>query len=102
MAQLPDGVKVTWFGHSTFRITTPSGANILIDPWVMGNPACPDELKDPGDLDGMLITHPHFDHIGDAVEIIKDKNPQVVAIAETAGWLQSKTNSDSIVDMNRL
>ena len=42
MAQLPDGLQITWLGHATFLIQAQSGMRILIDPWVMGNPACPD------------------------------------------------------------
>jgi L-ascorbate metabolism protein UlaG (beta-lactamase superfamily) len=90
MAQLPDGIEITWLGHATFRLTTPSGQKILVDPWVMNNPSCPEALKDPGDLDAMLITHGHFDHIADAVELAKSKSPQIACIAETAGWLGSK------------
>jgi len=39
------GNKITWLGHATFRITTPSGKVNVIDPWVQSNPACPDALK---------------------------------------------------------
>jgi L-ascorbate metabolism protein UlaG (beta-lactamase superfamily) len=66
MPHLPGGTKLTWFGHATFLLET-SGKRLLIDPWVMNNPACPDDLKDPGPLDAILITHAHFDHITDAV-----------------------------------
>jgi L-ascorbate metabolism protein UlaG (beta-lactamase superfamily) len=100
MAQLPDGLKITWLGHATFVIETQAGRRILIDPWVMGNPACPDELKDIGDLDAMLITHAHFDHIGDAVEIGKKTGAQIVSIAETAHWLGSKGLED-VIGMNK-
>lgn len=99
MVELPEGTKITWLGHATFLIET-GGKRILIDPWVMQNPACPDELKDVGDLDGMLITHAHFDHIGDAVEIAKSAAPQVVAIPETAGWL-GKKGVENLIDMNK-
>lgn len=100
MAQLPDGIEIMWLGHSTFRVTTPSGKKILIDPWVMGNPACPDDLKDPGPLDAMLITHGHFDHIGDAVELAKSTGAQVGCIAETAGWLGTK-DVENVVGFNK-
>jgi L-ascorbate metabolism protein UlaG (beta-lactamase superfamily) len=81
------GIKLTWLGHSTFRIETPGGRSILIDPWVMGNPACPDNHKKLERVDVMLCTHAHFDHIGDAVEILKEHNPTVVGIFELCHWL---------------
>lgn len=99
MATLPDGMKLTWLGHATFLIEN-DGTRLLIDPWVMGNPACPDDQKDVGDLDAMLITHAHFDHIGDAVEIAGKASPQVVSIPETSAWLGSK-GVGNLVEMNK-
>ncbi|MGH2805953.1 MAG: metal-dependent hydrolase [Actinomycetota bacterium] len=100
MAQLPDGISLTWLGHSTFMVTTPGGKRLLIDPWLRDNPACPDDMKDVGDIDAMLITHAHFDHIGDAVRVGRETGAQIVAIAETAGWLGSK-GLDNVIDMNK-
>lgn len=84
------GNRITWLGHATFRITTPSGKVLLIDPWVMGNPACPETEKRPARIDILLITHGHFDHIADAVALAREHKPQVVAIYETCAWLESK------------
>jgi len=85
-----NGLKLTWLGHATFRIQTPKGKTILIDPWVMGNPACPDSEKNLKAVDVMLITHGHGDHIGDAVEIAKKHDPKIVGIPELCGWLKKK------------
>jgi L-ascorbate metabolism protein UlaG (beta-lactamase superfamily) len=75
-------------------IETPHGKRILIDPWTMGNPACPGEYKTVeslGVIDLVLITHIHNDHVGDAVEIIKaNTGAFTVCVPEVAGWLQSK------------
>jgi L-ascorbate metabolism protein UlaG (beta-lactamase superfamily) len=85
-----DGIKLTWLGHATFRMETPSGNAILIDPWVMGNPPCPEKEKTFRKVDIMLCTHGHFDHIADAVEIAKRYNPMVVGIYELCAWMKSK------------
>ena len=84
------GNKLTWLGHSAFRITTPSAKIIIVDPWLKTNPACPDNLKKVDKLDILLITHGHSDHIADAVELAKKHKPQVVGNYETCSWLESK------------
>src|ERR1700721_1055763 len=85
-----NGVKVTWLGHATFRIETPSAKTVLLDAWVMGNPMCPASEKNVKHVDVMLVTHGHGDHIGDAVEIAKKHKPRGVGIPEMCGWLEKK------------
>lgn len=94
------GHKLTWLGHATFHIETRSGTSILIDPWVMNNPACPDNKKTFKKIDLMLCTHGHGDHIGDAVELVKKHNPKVVGIFELCMWLQKK-GAKQIQPMNK-
>lgn len=84
------GNRLTWLGHATFRIDTPSGKVILIDPWVQTNPMCPEADKKFQHVDTLLITHGHFDHIADAVELGKKFKPQIVGMHELCGWLESK------------
>jgi L-ascorbate metabolism protein UlaG (beta-lactamase superfamily) len=81
----------TYLGHATVRCDLPGGEVVLIDPWVDGNPACPDELKTFERLDAMLITHAHFDHIADAVSLAQQYKPKVVVgCFEVCHWLESK------------
>lgn len=84
------GNHITWLGHATFKITLANGKVILIDGWVDGNPACPKEAKKLDRVDTILITHAHSDHIGDVLSLAKKFKPQIVAMYETAGWLESK------------
>lgn len=83
--------KFTFLGHATVRCDLPGGEVVLIDPWVQGNPSCPEEHKTFDRLDAILITHAHFDHMGDAVELAKKYKPKiVVANFEICSWLASK------------
>ncbi len=92
--------KIIYLGHSTFKIITSKNRVILIDPWVMNNPVCPESLKKFEKIDIMLITHGHFDHMGDAIQIAKDYYPTIVCIFEIALYLQSK-QVGKIRDMNK-
>ncbi|HEU5438139.1 MAG TPA: metal-dependent hydrolase [Ktedonobacterales bacterium] len=95
------GIQVTWYGHGTFMLKTPAGKTILVDPWVHGNPSCPEALKHLSKLDLMLITHAHFDHIADAVQVAQQAQPEkVVGIFELATYLQGKGVAN-VQDMNK-
>jgi L-ascorbate metabolism protein UlaG (beta-lactamase superfamily) len=83
------GVSVTWLGHGSFRIDSPGGKRIYLDPWLT-NPRCPEGERDPERIDVMAITHGHSDHVGEAVELGKRFSPRVVAIFELASWLESQ------------
>jgi L-ascorbate metabolism protein UlaG (beta-lactamase superfamily) len=61
--------ELLWLGQSAFRLTTPSGKVIVIDPFLLRNgttPAQYKDLKNLGKVDLILVTHGHFDHIADA------------------------------------
>ncbi|MBI4464902.1 MAG: metal-dependent hydrolase [Acidobacteria bacterium] len=85
-----NAVTYKYLGHATFLFTTPGGKRLLIDPWIQNNPACPVTDKQIDSLDTMLITHGHFDHIQDAVELGRRHKPQIGCIFEISVWLQRK------------
>lgn len=95
------GNRLTYLGHSTFTLTTKSGAVILIEPWVMGNPRCPQALKKFTRLDTILITHAHSDHFDDVLELARTHKPQLIAIYEIALWLDSKGFGDYTRPMSK-
>lgn len=94
-------IAVTWLGHAAFSITTPENKVVLIDPFLEGNPACPDHLKNPQTVDVVLITHGHGDHLGDAVSIARRAEPEaVVTTADISHWL-GQQGVANIVGMNK-
>jgi L-ascorbate metabolism protein UlaG (beta-lactamase superfamily) len=82
-------MEITWLGHGTFQFRLPSGQVIVMDPWTEGNPSYPQGHQIPR-VDTICISHGHFDHIHDAVPLAAQFSPEVVAIYETAAWLESK------------
>jgi L-ascorbate metabolism protein UlaG (beta-lactamase superfamily) len=73
--------QLTWYGQSAFKIVTPSGKVLLVDPW-LSNPVfenAKDEIAALKNVDLILITHGHSDHVGDAVEIGKKTGAKLVA-----------------------
>ena len=87
---MASSLSFTWLGHSTFLFTSPRGKRILVDPWVAGNPACPDSAKKVDPLDLILISHGHSDHTGDAIAIARSTGAHVVACFEVCQWLEGK------------
>jgi len=76
-------MEIQKLGPSVFRLVSPKGKVIVIDPWITGNPTCPTEWKDLSkwqDVDVLLITHGHFDHSAGIDEICK-ASPKVKIIA---------------------
>src|ERR1700744_5197347 len=73
--------QLTWYGHAAFKLVTPAGKALFIDPWI-SNPSNPAGAKDVAAIDKadlILITHGHSDRVGDAVAIAKKTKAQPVA-----------------------
>ncbi len=100
MEKLINGIEITYFGHSTFSIQSPGGKKIIIDPWIDTNPSCPENLKDIKSVDIIAITHGHFDHIGDLIDICSEYKPKVIANWEICDWLGTK-GIENCMPMNK-
>jgi L-ascorbate metabolism protein UlaG (beta-lactamase superfamily) len=85
-----DKLTITWFGHATFLLRTPGGKRVLLDPWLTGNPSCPEAMKKPPKADVILASHGHFDHIEDLLLCARDSGAAVVGIFELCDWLGRK------------
>ncbi len=83
-------LSFTWLGHATFLFRSPSGKRLLIDPWLEGNPSCPESLRKVRQADFILLTHGHADHTGDAIAVARATGARVIAPYELALWLQHK------------
>jgi L-ascorbate metabolism protein UlaG (beta-lactamase superfamily) len=86
--------SLTWLGHSAFRVDSPGGKRIYVDPFLHGNPKCPEGEVEPERCDLVLVTHGHGDHVGDTVAIHQRFGCPVVAQAELRDWLKGKGVSD--------
>lgn len=78
-------MKVVFQGHSCFTIEHQS-TRLIIDPFLSGNPAAkltPDQVE----VDFILLTHGHNDHLGDTVSIAQKNQAQVICSHEAATWL---------------
>ena len=85
-AGLQGKTDVLWLGQAGFRIKSPQGKMILIDPWITGGPKTPPQYKNDlsavGPIDLLLVTHAHVDHIGDAPAIAKANNTKLYGPAD--------------------
>jgi L-ascorbate metabolism protein UlaG (beta-lactamase superfamily) len=90
MDEMLGGTRITYLGHATFRIMTPGGEQIIIDPFLSDNPQTPEDLKQVGEADTILITHGHFDHFADVIPLAQETGATVVSSFEIMSYLQGK------------
>jgi L-ascorbate metabolism protein UlaG (beta-lactamase superfamily) len=94
-------MELTWLGHGAFRLDA-AGKRIYIDPFLNGNPTCPEGEKDPERVDVIALTHGHGDHVGDTVALAQKHGASVVALVELAGWLgRNGVPEDKLVAPNK-
>jgi L-ascorbate metabolism protein UlaG (beta-lactamase superfamily) len=87
---MADNGTLTWLGHASFRLDSPGGKRIYIDPFLNGNPKCPPGEVEPERVDLILLTHGHGDHVGDTLALVQRFGCPVVAAVELRAWLASQ------------
>ncbi|GAB5437776.1 metal-dependent hydrolase [Falsiruegeria mediterranea] len=101
-------MDIIWLGHGSFRIET-AGQVLLIDPWLTGNPALPEDQHDAAVAGAthILLTHVHFDHVVDVLPLAKKLGVPVVGQYDLMGhWGETEGietvgfNKGGTVDLN--
>jgi L-ascorbate metabolism protein UlaG (beta-lactamase superfamily) len=82
-------MKLRYFSHSAFQITTDNGIKILIDPFLDDNPTSPVKSKDVH-ADYIILTHGHGDHLGDSFKIAKRCASTFICVNELADYCIEK------------
>ena len=80
------GQKIIWYGHGSWYMETRKGTKIFVDPWIDANPACTFKLADITEADVVCVTHGHNDHLGDAIDIVKQTGAVLVTLPEVAAY----------------
>jgi L-ascorbate metabolism protein UlaG (beta-lactamase superfamily) len=92
------GVSVTFYGHAAFKLAG-AGVSVLIDPW-LDNPLLTTPVAKVGQVDLILVTHGHGDHVGNTVAVAKKTGATVVAIHELSQILAGQ-GVDQVVGINK-
>jgi L-ascorbate metabolism protein UlaG (beta-lactamase superfamily) len=91
---------VTWLGHGSVLLTSPSGTRIVFDPWLEGNPRFPADLDGIGHVDAIAVTHGHFDHIGSVVPLAASSGAVVISTPEMSAYFASE-GVTNLLEMNK-
>ncbi|WGS65139.1 metal-dependent hydrolase [Marinitoga aeolica] len=81
-------MKVYFLGHAVVYIE--ASKKIIIDPFLSGNPQAKKNIDDFKELDYILVTHGHGDHIGDTIELAQRTNATVISNFEIINYLSFK------------
>jgi L-ascorbate metabolism protein UlaG (beta-lactamase superfamily) len=82
-------MQLIWLGHGSWRLETGDQV-ILIDPWI-SSPVLPEDRRDEAIAGAtqILVTHGHFDHTVDIVEVSQKTGAPVSGMYELANHLFS-------------
>ncbi|EWG08163.1 MAG: metal-dependent hydrolase [Candidatus Aramenus sulfurataquae] len=82
--------QLRWLGHAAVELNV-AGKKVIIDPFIKDNPSAPVKVDYAYDADVLVVTHDHYDHLGDAVEIMKNSTrPLLVATYDLELYLNEE------------
>lgn len=87
-------IKLIYYGHSCFSMDI-NGKTLLFDPFFTGNVLAKDIDVNSIHADFILISHGHFDHIGDTVAIARRTGAKVISNVEIAHWAAKQGVKDT-------
>lgn len=79
--------EITFLGHAGFLLKDEGKETLLFDPFISENPLATVSLEEIK-ADYILLSHGHFDHLGDAYEIAKKNDAMIISTAEIVGKAQ--------------
>ncbi|MFC7052991.1 metal-dependent hydrolase [Hansschlegelia quercus] len=82
-------MRITWYGHSAFRLEFGSSV-LMLDPFLQNGVFKGDRAAAAAGATHVLLTHGHFDHVGDTIEIAKANGATLIADADLGGWLNAQ------------
>lgn len=91
-------MKLSYYGHSCFAVET-SGATLLFDPFIRPNSLAASVEVSSIKADYILLSHGHFDHVADAVELARLTGATVISNFEIYTWL-GQQGIDKVHPMN--
>lgn len=90
-------MQIIWLGHGSFRLEIADQV-LLVDPWLSGNPMLPEDQHDAA-IHGathILITHGHFDHTADVVNLAKKLSIPVVGMYDLMSYFEQSESLSTI------
>lgn len=82
-------IKITWHGHATFSLDV-DGTKLIVDPFLKGNNPVAEVSADDIDVDYILITHGHGDHVADAIPLATRCEATIIANFEICNWFNGQ------------